>query len=256
MTLLLMVAAVSVADAATLVRAERAAALVADGALVLDTRSSLGFLAGHVPGAVSVDWRLGVVGGARSGLLGDPRAVAAAFGALGVSEDRPVLVVGDWEAGWGEEGRIAWDLDYLGHGRTYVLEGGMATWSGELELGSTTPVPALFTAAPREELRATRAEIKAGDALILDVREPDEYAGSNLYLAEYGGHVPGAVNLPWRLLVGEDRPALPRDRPVIVYCTGGVRSGLAAIWLAEHGYQVANYDGSWWDWAAREPAAP
>ncbi|MDP2316387.1 MAG: rhodanese-like domain-containing protein [Pseudomonadota bacterium] len=44
-------------------------------------------------------------------------------------------------------------------------------------------------------------------------------------------------------------------RPLrIVYCVGGVRSGLAWAWLTDHGYDVANYDGSWWEWARETPA--
>ncbi|MEQ1571220.1 MAG: rhodanese-like domain-containing protein, partial [Myxococcota bacterium] len=88
---------------------------------------------------------------------------------------------------------------------------------------------------------------------VVDVREPDEFDGSNLYQAAYGGRVPGSVSVPWRSLLDGTAPAPPRDRPLIVYCTGGVRSAMAWLWLTNQGYAVANYDGSWWDWAASEP---
>jgi thiosulfate/3-mercaptopyruvate sulfurtransferase len=204
-----------------------------------------------VPGAVSVDWRIGVEGGRRSGRLGDVAAAAKAFGDLGVTESRPVLVVGDWTAGWGEEGRIAWDLEYLGHPAVQVLEGGISAWPGPRVSGASAPIPSVFTAAPREQLRADRSEVRAAP-VVVDVREPDEYHGSNWFLAAYGGHVPGAVNAPWRSIV-DGTVALPADRPVVVYCTGGVRSALAWLWLSNHGVEVMNYDGSWWDWAEHEP---
>ena len=40
------------------------------------------------------------------------------------------------------------------------------------------------------------------------------------------------------------------DRPVIAYCTGGVRSAWAALVLSRAGVATANYDGSMWEWAA------
>lgn len=248
----MIVSCTALAAAATLVDPATAIVVVDRGATVLDTRSSTSFLAGHVPGAVSVDWRIGVVGGLRSGTLGDPDDVAAAFAALGVSDTRRVLVIGDWTAGWGEEGRIAWDLDYLGHADVHVLSGGMDAWTGPRAYGPTWPTAGTFTGRPRPELRADRAAVKAGQAVVIDVREPDEYAGSNTYLAAYGGHVPGAVNVPWRSLLPSDIPA-DKGHPAIVYCTGGVRSGFAWLTLSNAGYTVANYEGSWWDWAANEP---
>lgn len=238
------------AAAVSLDTPEQAARVVAAGALVVDTRSTVDFVWGHVPGAVSVGWRIGVVGGLRSGLLGAPDTVAAAFGALGVRAERPVLVVGAWTAGWGEEGRIAWDLEYLGHPDVHVLRGGMAAWTGAVERGTTTPVPATFTAHVRPELRADRAAVKAAGVLV-DVREADEYAGSNGYLAAYGGHVPGAVSVPWRT-IADGAPVPGGEGTTVVYCTGGVRSAFVWLLLAAQGRSVANYDGGWWDWAAHE----
>ena len=110
-----------------------ASALVERGATVLDTRGAMDFLRGHLPGAVRVDWRIGTIGGPLSGKLGPAEPVAAAFAELGVSLGRPVLVVGAWSEGWGEEGRIAWDLVYLGHADVHVLRGGMASWTGPTE---------------------------------------------------------------------------------------------------------------------------
>ena len=61
------------------------------------------------------------------------------------------------------------------------------------------------------------ALVKAGQALVVDVREPDEFAD---------GHVPGAINLP---LSSFDPAAVPHpgDRTVVLNCLGGKRSGMA-----------------------------
>ena len=63
----------------------------------------------------------------------------------------------------------------------------------------------------------------ADGALLVDVRSPAEFAR---------GHLPGAVNLP----IGEVEERygeLPADRPLVLYCSGGVRSKRAADFLSE-----------------------
>jgi rhodanese-related sulfurtransferase len=66
---------------------------------------------------------------------------------------------------------------------------------------------------------------KADDFVLLDVRSPD------LYLA---GHVPGAVNLPWRKIIASKIRAWPEDTVFVVYCSGPHCNGAdrAALALA------------------------
>jgi rhodanese-related sulfurtransferase len=76
-------------------------------------------------------------------------------------------------------------------------------------------------------LDATRL-INAEDPLVLDVREPNEYAG---------GRLPNALHIPLSQL--KDRAAEITKhvaRPVIVYCDRGVRSSAAASALARLGF--------------------
>jgi thiosulfate/3-mercaptopyruvate sulfurtransferase len=235
-----------------LVDGPQAAALVAGGATVLDTRSWLAYRTGHIPGAQRVDWRIGVTGGAKSGTLGDPTALAAALALLGVDDGRPVLVVGAWTSGWGEEGRLLWDLAYLGHGDAHLLRGGMAAWAGATQILADMPQPGVFTARVQPALRVDRAAVSSGGWRLLDVREPEEFAGAILYGEARGGHIAGASSLPWRDLLASPPPP-PDDDPVAVYCTGGVRSGLAYAVLRDAGWNVANYDGGWWEWARTAP---
>ncbi len=240
------------------VDAVTAATLVADGATVLDARGRAAYLAGHVPGAVRVDWRATTAGGATSGTLAPPEIVAAAYASFGVDDDRPVLVVGAWREGWGEEGRLAWDLTYLGHPAVHVLEGGMDAWRGRREHLPPAPRAGRFTPRPRPALRISTAALAASLAspakpVVLDVREPDEFAGARKYGEARGGHVPGAVSVPWHGLLSS-APDLPRDTPIVVYCTGGVRSGMAWAALTAHGFTaVSNDDASWWAWARAVP---
>ena len=73
---------------------------------------------------------------------------------------------------------------------------------------------------------------RAESALLIDVREPGEYAS---------GHIPGAVNVPLSTI---DRADLPTDRPLFLYCLRGSRSARAAGILRRRGYgQVRSIGG-------------
>jgi thiosulfate/3-mercaptopyruvate sulfurtransferase len=107
---------------------------------------------------------------------------------------------------------------------------------------------------------------------LVDVRSVKEYTGELLHMPNYpqegamrGGHIPGAVNIPWssavndadgtfksaeelRLLYG--RYGITDDKDVIAYCRIGERS--SHTWFVLKyllGYpSVRNYDGSWTEW--------
>ena len=64
------------------------------------------------------------------------------------------------------------------------------------------------------------------DHLLVDVRTPEEFAT---------GHIPGAVNIPLPSLP-ERMATLPHDRPIILYCSSGVRSREAAKILTQGGF--------------------
>ncbi|AGP31559.1 ThiF family adenylyltransferase [Corynebacterium terpenotabidum] len=99
-------------------------------------------------------------------------------------------------------------------------------------------------------------------AVLLDVREPDEFAAF---------HLPDAVNVPLSALsdLGGGIPASVRDlaeaaagtdRPLVVYCAAGVRSAQAVEILAASGIEGVSLPGginAWLDaYPAHPPAAP
>ncbi len=91
--------------------------------------------------------------------------------------------------------------------------------------------------------------LAAGDHLVLDVREPEEYAS---------GHLPGAVNIPRGILEvaadhghpKHDERLWDRRRKILCYCGGGFRSVLAAKTLQEMGFKEAvSMKGGWTEWS-------
>jgi NADPH-dependent 2,4-dienoyl-CoA reductase/sulfur reductase-like enzyme/rhodanese-related sulfurtransferase len=78
-------------------------------------------------------------------------------------------------------------------------------------------------------------DLSGSSALIVDVREPHEYAA---------GHVPGAINLPLSELRGRSEE-LPRDREIWIHCGVGQRSYYALRFLEQNGYKVRNLSGGY-----------
>lgn len=255
--------------------ATEAKALLDEGAAVLDTRGGGEFRDGHLPGAARIDWKDFRDGWGRTGRLDDDdAALGKKLGAFGIETSRPVIVCGGTAAGWGEEGRIAWMLAYLGHPRAYILDGGMAAWREAglpVETGGGRAPPARTfmvhrNNAIRAELSDAVAASQQGSGILLDARTPEEWNGARPYWEPRGGHIPGARLLPWKDLLdgrGRLRPAgelkqmlaargVRGDRPVIAYCTGGVRSAFVWAALRSLGFPtVANFDGSFWAWSMK-----
>ncbi|MCA9541478.1 MAG: sulfurtransferase [Myxococcales bacterium] len=262
-----------------IVTAEAALADLGAGALLLDVRAPAAYAVGHVAGAVAVDWKVfSDSADAQLGALTPDDAQARAVAeALGVRTSRAVRVVGDPVGGWGEDGRLVWTLRTLGHADVALVDGGHAALvraGAKVSTAVPTPPPGDFALArtPRWHIGTellvewvrTQA-VAAGRVRFIDARERREYDGETPYGEARGGHLPGAVHLHYKSLLTEDgylRPraeveallaerGVGRDAPVVVYCTGGVRSGWFVAVLVELGYADArNYAGSMWAWAA------
>lgn len=96
--------------------------------------------------------------------------------------------------------------------------------------------PEEFSPVPADELLE---RIRTGEAVVIDVRPPEEFAA---------GHLPGAINVPPDEL--EHRlPTLPEGR-VVAYCRGPycVYSIRAARWLRQHGVEAEVLEGGLPDW--------
>lgn len=82
------------------------------------------------------------------------------------------------------------------------------------------------------------AAAHAAGALVVDVRQPEEYVA---------GHVPGTRLLPLAT-VRDQLPDLPTDQPVFVICASGNRSYTAACWLAAAGVDAVPVAGGTSGW--------
>ena len=232
---------------------------------------------GHIPGAVKIDWVADLNDPVRRDYL-DREAFSRLASSRGISNDTTVIFYGDKDNWWASY--AFWVFKLFRHRRAKILNGGRKKWIKEgRPLSRETPQvpPGRYEAPERDDLpiRAFRDQVlehvRAGRPLV-DVRSPDEYEGKLLHMPGYpqegavrGGHIPGAVNVPWSRAVREDgtfkSPAelrtiyeeeagLRPDEDLVAYCRIGERSSHTWFVLTYLlGYpRVRNYDGSWTEW--------
>lgn len=243
--------------------------------LVESDEDALLYDTGHIPGAVWVDWFTTLQDNQRRDFLSQTD-FEQLCGSLGIRNDTTVIFYGD-KSNWFAVYAL-WLFAYYGHTRLKIMNGGRLKWVAEgRPLSVETPaVPsAPYQAQPPDhQIRAFREDVfrhLEHNLPLVDVRSPKEYSGELLAMPGYpqegaqrGGHIPGAVSIPWAQAVQENGTFKPRaeleeiyqsrgihsDQEVITYCRIGERSSHSWFVLKYLlGYpQVRNYDGSWTEW--------
>ncbi|GAB1472130.1 sulfurtransferase [Chloroflexota bacterium] len=231
---------------------------------------------GHIPGASQVDWFTTLQHPLRRDFVSQAQFEEVAS-MLGITNDMAVVFYGDksnWFACY-----ALWVFQYYGHQNVKIMNGGRAKWEQE-KRPLVKEVPAFASTAYKAKaadasIRAFRNDVfKQMEAKkpMVDVRSPKEYSGELMHMPNYpqegatrGGHIPGAVSIPWATAVNEadstfktaaelkslfeDKDIKP-DGDIIAYCRIGERSSLTWFVLKYLlGYPtVKNYDGSWTEW--------
>ncbi|MEQ8969720.1 MAG: rhodanese-like domain-containing protein [Coleofasciculus sp. C1-SOL-03] len=257
------------------VSADEAQQLLAQGATFLDAREPALQESGCLQGAVPIGWEQFSQASPpfQGKLLEDNQLLTQKLQAFGIFNGTPVIVFGDPVNGGGEDGRIVWMLRTLGHQNAVLVDGGdqalvKAGIPTVTAVANQPPTRGDFVVSRTTAGEIGRDELKAclgcENLAIVDAREPGEYAGETPYGEQRGGHIPGAISLYYKILLGEDGKLLPRgeivallqqykvtsEAEIIAYCTGGIRSGWLTSVLTDLGFTVKNYAGSMWEWSA------
>ncbi len=252
------------------------------GLVIIDVRGKAAYaFGGHIPGAVHATWHdFSDPNAVAKGLLDpDVGKLEQKIRALGINDDSDIVIYSNPFDNWGDEGRMFWMLQYLGHTRLRILDGGWVKWVDEkrrYEHGAVSPKPGNFRTVPKAELLAVKEELKKlvkrphPETVLADARSLEEYAGKEMQGIPRPGHIPSAINVPWNAFLNADATVKNLDvikktleekglhpgQEVVCYCTGGVRSAWLYFVLRMAGYErVRNYPGSWWEWS-RDFAAP
>lgn len=231
---------------------------------------------GHIRNSVKFDWQTEL----QDQLVRDyvsREDFEALLSEKGISNDQAVVFYGDRSNWWACY--AFWTFKVLGHEKCLIMDGGRQKWVDEgrdmVKEVPERPKTDYKVSAVDESIRAFRDDVlehmSSGKPLV-DVRSPKEYSGELLHMEAYpqegalrGGHIPGAVNVPWATAANEDgtfRSAdelveiyekgqgLDKDQDVIAYCRIGERSSHTWFVLTYLlGFEnVRNYDGSWTEW--------
>lgn len=219
----------------------------------------------QIPGARLVPHDSLMTMGATHDLAGASELVATIERA-GVSNTSHVVVYGEpLASGW-----LFFALDYLGHEKVSMLDGGLDKWKGE-----GRPISAVgaalrggqFEPHLRPQVKASAASIQnrpGGAVAVLDARSEKEYVA---------GHIPGAQLLTWQNVYADAKLQVFKSptevaalfaaagassgKTAITYCQIGLRSSLLYFAARYAGLNASNYVGSWSEWSAKGlPAEP
>jgi len=228
----------------------------------------------HIPGAVYLDWTRDIVDldDAVEAQIAPPEVFAQAMERAGIGDEH-LVVAYDAHPASQFATRLWWALNYYGHRKVVVLNGGFPKWQRE-ERPVVASVPtcptATFTPAVHPQLRATARDVLAAlhqpGTWIIDARDRAQYTGELSRGHGRSGHIPGAINVPREELIDRDgtfrstealrevftRAHITPEEHVIAYCNGGVAATTVLFSLALLGYPaLTNYDGSWNEWGSR-----
>ncbi|MFB6466075.1 sulfurtransferase [Cytobacillus sp. Hz8] len=229
------------------------------------------YLEEHIPGAVYFDLEKDLSSAVQTHGGRHPLPNLDSFKALlddsGIDEETMVIA---YDAG-GEAyaTRLWWLLNYVGHKKVAILDGGFHAWK-QANLPVTHEVPSYrktnLDIQLQEKMLADYEDIKkiATDSnskvILVDSRERNRYLGLAEPIDKKAGHIPGAINKVWTegfrdgLFKGVQEQKhrfqdLSSESPVIVYCGSGVTATPNFLALKAAGFSnVKLYCGSFSDW--------
>ena len=228
---------------------------------IVDVRSQGAFEGAHIEGATRIDLsRLRTVVEGVDGQVVDMAIAQEVFRDAGLKRDHAMIVYGaNTSTG---PARLVWTLEYFGHERVALLDGGFGAWSTSgypTESGAVTPTKSLYTidqidSARRSDVAFIEPRLNTSQITLIDARSSGEYEA---------GRLPGALSVDWNLnvLTGAFKndaelnllyPDLSKTISTITYCQTGSRASVSYVVLRKLGFEdVRLYDGSWAEWGSR-----
>jgi thiosulfate/3-mercaptopyruvate sulfurtransferase len=237
------------------------------GAAVAMPNGKEQYAAGHIPGAVQLDYAEDIhdLATPYAARVAPPERFAEVMGASGIGDSTFVVAYDAGDVPYAA--RMLWMLRYYGHDDAAILAGGLAAWKAAGEpIVTDVPHPARTTFHPhvRPALRASLDEVRAiaegrSDVQLVEAQRDGTYA-------QRDRDIPGVTRLSASALLEDARggriaePArlddliaasgLDRTKRTITSCGSGVGASGAYLALLAAGFtDVAVYDGSWMEWS-------
>lgn len=269
-----------------LVSPEDAMQLQEDGALIIDVRDADNYKESHISGAVSIPQIFYHLSTTTDAELKQSKIVfEELFQRAGVTPETQIILYEDGMASrFGGSFRGWWWLNYFGHEKALVLDGGYAAWHSAglpVDNESVSRTRSNFRVDVNEDILAKKNHvieaITDDEVKLLDNRDAVEWycEQSSPYdtpekdFSPRRGRIPGATWVEWTELMNDPYSASatfkspeeirsimssngiePEDE-VIIYCFKGSRASNTFAALRSAGFnKLRNYLGSWYEWAA------
>lgn len=203
----------------------------------------------------------------------DKDAISKVLGekGLGLNDEIIVFARKHESDGWGDDGRIVWQLNQCGYTNVHMVNGGfdalVKAGVGKQNTPSAPQSKAVTVAnvdtsshdITTEELLANFNQYK-----IIDVRDNEEYDGATLHGEKSGGHIQKAIHIRFTDLFKYDgtlksemefrkmfeSKGLAKSDKIVTYCTAGIRSAYMQLILEMLGYEnTYNYAESAYRWS-------
>ncbi|GGA33410.1 sulfurtransferase [Okeania sp. KiyG1] len=225
----------------------------------------------HIPGAFYLDLNQDLSstvqkhGGRHP--LPDPHKLAQKLANIGVKY-RETLIVAYDDSRFAFASRLWWLLTYMGHEKIALLDGGFSEWQKKYPITNeiSTPKAGFFEPQIQSKMVVDIETVKAKkdlpEVVLVDSRDSDRYLGKHEPIDPIAGHIPGAVNYPWKQVTDENSLAkvdeqiqrwekVKNAEEVIVYCGSGVTAcvNLWSLKMADINTGKL-YAGSWSDWCS------
>lgn len=250
-----------------------------DSILLVDARGENAAKKSTITGAIALDWQYlatcedGATGDENWGCILDLDRLNARLSEKGLDPSQEIVLFSTGPEGWGEDGRIAWELIAAGYENVKIVDGGFSALEDtglDTSKGGITPDPVQVNVESIDETHVINTdELKEHyeDFVVLDVRTAKEYQGATSYGEENGGHLPGAIHLEYTSLFQGDGTlksqeelvalfegiGLSTEDQIVAYCTAGIRSAYMQLVLEMCGFANSqNYDESFYRWSAVE----
>ncbi len=241
--------------------------------VIFDARPYFEFTLSHFEKSHPIRWEdySQTEDGFRSDLDPDLNALQRKLRVNGVSPATEIIVLGDGVKSRGEEGRIAWMLNYLGMPNVKVFNYdtfdaealGLRSKVGNIHRNQQQEQPevegAYWKLKPNDKLRIKKNQLaellkaKIKDFTLIDLRSKDDFNKD---------HIEGAKNLPWASFVSKDGNPVDKSlvmqilekykidskNKIIFYSQNGIESGYATFVLTQAGLAAQNFDGGYDEW--------
>ena len=254
-----------------IISADVAKQLIYQGVTILDARNKLTWMLGHIPGSIPIIWQqfYHTKSPYKGKLFTDLKLLQEKLRQIGISNHKPVIVIGNTVKGGGEEGQIVWMLRTLGHTETAFVDGGyqaLVKAGIPTTLSATQIIPGNFTIQRNSSWEIDKYELqeslKNRNLIIIDTCEAKEFSGASIGLEKYNNEdIPDVVNFYFKDLLDRDGKLLPYEEiilklelsciqistPIVIYSTSGISSAFFVVVLADLGFKnVKNYPGYLW----------